>query len=136
MPLTLPTQELTLTTPAVLFSAVSLIMLAFTSRFIAYTQLVRNLKDRYDNDKQPSILAQIKTLQKRLKLLRIMQIIGISSLCLCVLSMFLIYISFTLIAAYIFGLSLVLLVISLCLSIWEIQISSKSLQLHLHDIEK
>jgi hypothetical protein len=136
MPLTLHTQELTLTTPAVLFWAVSLIMLAFTSRFIAYTQLVRNLKDRYDNDKKPTILAQIKTLQKRLKLLRIMQIIGISSLCLCVLSMFLIYISFTLIAAYIFGLSLVLLVVSLCLSIWEIQISSKSLHLHLHDIEK
>ena len=40
-------EELTLTTPALLFSAVSLILLAYTNRFLSYAQLVRTLRDRY-----------------------------------------------------------------------------------------
>lgn len=40
-------EELTLTTPALLFSAVSLILLAYTNRFLSYAQLVRQLRDRY-----------------------------------------------------------------------------------------
>ena len=43
-------EELTLTTPALLFSAVSLILLAYTNRFLSYAQLVRTLRDRYMED--------------------------------------------------------------------------------------
>lgn len=130
------TEELTLTTPAVLFSAISLIMLAYTNRFIAYTTLVRNLKDRYNEHPNNNYLAQIQTLRKRLRLTRLMQIMGTSSLFLCVFSMFVIYIGLNLIAVYLFGISLLLLILSLGISVWEIQISSKSLDLHLSDIEK
>ena len=71
--------ELTLTTPALLFSAISLIMLAYTNRFLAYASLVRSLHDKYIQSKEPVILWQIKNLKSRLYLTRSMQITGIFS---------------------------------------------------------
>lgn len=129
-------EQLTLTTPALLFSAISLIMLAYTNRFLAYASVIRNLHDIYLEKKDKSLLRQIKNLKLRLNLTRWMQIFGISSLLFCVLTMFLIYINFLLIAAYIFGFALVLLIISLALLIKEIQISAKALQHHIADIEE
>ena len=80
--------------------------------------------------------AQIDNLRRRLYLTRSMQVLGISSLFFCVVSMFLIYIDFKLTAAYVFGLALLLLIGSLGTSIWEIQISVKALEIHLEDMEK
>ena len=127
--------ELTLTTPALLFSSISLIMLAYTNRFLAYANVIRNLHTAYKNDPNKIIKAQIVNLRKRLYLARSMQIFGITSLLLCVLSMFFIYVKQEFIAVWIFGLALILLIISLSLLIWEIQISVKALELHLEDIE-
>lgn len=128
-------EELTLTTPAVLFSAISLIMLAYTNRFLAYAAVIRNLHDKYLEKKEDSILEQIKNLNLRLNLTRYMQIFGISSLLLCVLTMFLIYIQQQIVAVYIFGIALLLLILSLALLIKEIHISVKTIELHLSDIE-
>ncbi|MEY3503735.1 MAG: hypothetical protein RL349_326 [Bacteroidota bacterium] len=127
--------ELTLTTPALLFSSISLIMLAYTNRFLAYANTIRNLHTAYKDDPSKIIKAQIVNLRKRLYLTRSMQIFGITSLLLCVLSMFFIYIQQEFIAVWIFGLALILLIISLALLIWEIQISVRALELHLQDIE-
>ena len=129
------TMELTLTTPALLFSSISLIMLAYTNRFLAYASTIRNLHAAYKNDPSKIIKAQIVNLRKRLYLTRSMQIFGITSLLLCVLSMFFIYVQQDFIAIWIFGLALILLIISLSLLIWEIQISVRALELHLEDIE-
>jgi hypothetical protein len=129
------TMDLTLTTPALLFSSISLIMLAYTNRFLAYANVIRNLHTAYKNDPNKIIKAQIVNLRKRLYLTRSMQIFGITSLLLCVLSMFFIYVKQEFIAVWIFGLALILLIISLSLLIWEIQISVKALELHLEDIE-
>ena len=129
-------EELTLTTPALLFSAVSLILLAYTNRFLSYAQLVRNLKDQYMKDRSAITKAQIFNLKKRLALTKYMQLCGVMSLLLCVATMFLIYMGLQLISAYIFGLALLLLITSLGLSVWEIQISVKSLKIHLSDMEK
>ena len=85
-------EELTLTTPALLFSAISLIMLAYTNRFLAYAAVIRNLHDKYLEKMDESLIEQIKNLKLRLNLTRYMQIFGITSLLLCVLTMFLIYI--------------------------------------------
>ena len=82
-------EELTLTTPALLFSAVSLILLAYTNRFLSYAQLVRQLRDRYVENPSDITEAQIENLRKRLNLTRTMQGLGIASLFLCVVSMFL-----------------------------------------------
>ncbi|MCB0424566.1 MAG: DUF2721 domain-containing protein [Mangrovimonas sp.] len=127
--------ELTLTTPALLFSAISLIMLAYTNRFLAYAAVVRNLHDKYLEKKDKRYIKQIENIKKRLYLTRSMQIFGISSLLLCVLTMFLIYIEQQTLAVWIFGVALVLLIISLFLLILEIQISVKALEHHISDIE-
>jgi len=129
-------EELTLTTPALLFSAVSLILLAYTNRFLSYAQLVRTLKDQYIKNPSTIKAAQIDNLRKRLNLTRLMQELGISSLFLCVVTMFLIYIDLQLVSAYVFGLALLLLIGSLGVSVWEINISVKALDLHLSDMEK
>lgn len=128
--------ELTLTTPALLFSAISLIMLAYTNRFLAYASVIRSLHDRYLKEKDDSLLRQIKNLKLRLNLTKWMQIFGITSLLFCVLTMFLIFIGYAIIAVYAFGLGLILLLISLALLIKEIQISTQALQHHIADIEE
>lgn len=128
-------EQLTLTTPALLFSAISLIMLAYTNRFLAYAAVVRNLHDKYLQKKDKALIKQIKNLKKRLYLTRSMQIFGISSLLLCVLTMFLIYIQQHTIAVWVFGIALILLILSLAYLIREIQISVEALEHHISDIE-
>jgi uncharacterized Tic20 family protein len=128
-------EQLTLTTPALLFSAISLIMLAYTNRFLAYAAVIRGLHDKYLQKKDNIIIVQIKNIKHRLYLTRSMQIFGISSLLLCVLTMFLIYIQQQTIAVWVFGIALILLIISLALLIMEIQISVKALEHHISDIE-
>lgn len=129
-------EELTLTTPTLLFSAVSLILLAYTNRFLSYAQLVRQLRDRYMEDPSDINVAQIENLRKRLNLTRTMQVLGIGSLFLCVVSMFLIYIHFPLLSGYVFGLALLLLIGSLGVSLREIQISTRSLDIYLSTMEE
>ena len=116
-------EELSLTTPALLFSAVSLILLAYTNRFLSYAQLVRTLKEQHLQHPSKVTRAQIDNLRRRLHLTRTMQLLGVTSLFLCVLS------------AYVFGAALLLLVGSLGVSIWEIQISVRALEIHLKDME-
>ncbi|WP_299556141.1 DUF2721 domain-containing protein [Seonamhaeicola sp.] len=128
-------EALTLTTPALLFSAISLIMLAYTNRFIAYAATIRNLHDKYVKNKDSVLMAQIKNIKQRLYLTRSMQILGITSLLLCVLTMFLIYIDQNTVAIWVFGIALLFLIASLALLIVEIQISVKALEHHISDIE-
>ncbi|MCD4709252.1 MAG: DUF2721 domain-containing protein [Bacteroidales bacterium] len=137
--------QLTLTTPALLFSAISLLLLAYTNRFLAYATVVRNLHARYNENRSKAelgeanpdtiIVGQIQNLRKRLVLTRTMQLLGIGSLLLCVLCMFLVYIDLQLFAEIMFGIALVMLIISLGISVREIQISVKALDLHLGDME-
>jgi hypothetical protein len=128
--------KITLATPALLFSAISLLLLAFTNRFLALANLVRNLHAQYKEKPDKLLYGQITNLRRRLLLIRNMQIYGISSLLLCVLSMFLIYVEALHIGELIFGAALVLMIVSLSLSIKEIIISVHALNLHLSDIEE
>ena len=125
---------LDLTTPSLLFSAISLILLAYTNRFLSYASVVRALKEKHQQTHDPKDIAQIANLRKRLYLTRSMQILGILSLLLCVIAMFFIYVSWQIFAAWIFGIALLLLAASLCVCIREINISVKALEIHLEDI--
>lgn len=129
-------KELSLTTPALLFSAVSLILLAYTNRFLGYAQLVRNLYEKFNNNPNSVLLAQLRNLRTRMYLTRTMQILGVLSLFFCVVSMFLIYIHFDTLAVWSFGLGMLLLLVSLAYSAYEIIISVRALDLHLKDMEK
>ena len=128
-------EPITLTTPALLFSAISLIMLAYTNRFLSYATLIRTLHEKFKVNPNEVLLGQIANLRRRLYLTKYMQILGVSSLFLCVLTMFLIFIGSQLFAVWMFGIALLLLIASLGVSIHEIQISVKALNLHLGDME-
>ena len=128
--------QLTLTTPALLFSAISLILLAYTNRFLTLAQLVRSLHAKYKANPTTILYGQLENLRKRVYLIKIMQIYGVGSLLFCVISMFLIYVGKNLEAEIIFGIGLVMLIISLAISIWEINISVKALNLHISDLEE
>ncbi len=128
--------DISLTTPALLFPAISLLLLAYTNRFLTIAGLIRNLYKAYKTNPTDNTKAQISNLKKRVNLIRNMQIFGIVSLFFCVLSMFLIYGQVGFYGSLIFGFSLILLMISLALSIVEIQISVKALNIQLADMEK
>ncbi len=128
--------ELTLNAPALLFPTVSLLLLAYTNRFLALASLIRNLHAQYKQEPSPLIWKQIKNLRLRVKLIRDMQVLGVFSLFLCVLCMLLIFNGKTQIATYVFGGSLLFLMLSLSLSIAELYISIKALNIQLSDIEE
>ena len=129
-------EALTLTTPALCFSALSLLLLAYTNRFLSYAQLVRQLSSQYKQDKDCLLLGQIENLRKRLSLIKHMQIQGIGSLLMCTVTMLLIYIGVQSWAVVAFAIALLMLVASLSISIWEILVSVRALDLHLSEVEK
>jgi hypothetical protein len=128
--------EISFNTPALLFPAISLIMLAYTNRFLALSSRVRNLHDKYQNQEQKHIIhGQIKNLRYRLKLIKNMQALGVVTFLGCILCMYLIYVQFMLAANIIFAISLLSFSASLLLSFLEIQLSTKALELELSDME-
>ena len=129
-------EELTLTTPSILFSAISLIMLAYTNRFLAYASVIRNLKKEHESNPSPITQQQMDNLRRRLHMTRSMQIYGVSSLLLCVVCTLLIYIGLQKTAVYTFGAALGLLVVSLWISIRELLISVRALEVHLDHVDE
>lgn len=127
--------QLDLTTPALLFPAISLLLLAYTNRFLTLAGLIRSLHAAYLEKPDKRLISQIKNLRLRVVLIRNMQIFGVVSFFLCVLAMSLIFWNYPLYAQLTFGVSLLLLMVSLALSIWEIQISIGALKLQLSDLE-
>lgn len=126
--------ELSIQTPALLFSATSLILLAYTNRFLTIAGIVRGLKVSYEQNQTKSILLEISNLNLRLTLIRHMQMYGVLSLFFSVLAMMLLFFKIVNWGAYTFGLSLLLLLGSLGVSFWEISISIKALRIHLSDL--
>lgn len=121
-------------TPALLFSATSLILLAYTNRFLTIATIIRGLKKVYKEKENRLILLEIKNLNLRLTLIRYMQMAGVMSLFLSVFTMLLLFIDQTILSLYFFGFSLLSLMISLGISFWEISISVNALRLHLSDL--
>ncbi len=128
--------ELSVNIPALLFPAISLIMLAYTNRFLALSNRVRVLHDKYQQqDQRLVIFGQIKNLKYRIKLIQRMQTYGVASLLLSLLSMFFIFIQFQGIAKFIFAISLITFSVSIFLSLIEIRLSTKAIELELSDME-
>lgn len=127
--------EITLTTPALLFPAVSLLLLAYTNRFLALAALIRSLHAAYKDNPEENVAAQIENLRYRVVLIRNMQALGVLALLVCVVCMFVLFAGFVAAGKVLFGVSLVLLMISLALSVREIQVSVGALNLQLSDLE-
>ena len=130
-------QQISINTPALLFPAITLMMLAYTNRFLALATLIRNLHGKYKqiNEDREIIKAQIANLKRRLVLVKQMQAMGTISFFFCVLSMMFFYFDKESWAFGIFGLSMLSLLISLALSLNEIFISTKALEIELKDME-
>jgi len=126
--------DLSIQTPALLFSATSLILLAYTNRFLTIAGIVRGLKVSYELNQTKSILLEIENLNLRLTLIRHMQMYGVLSLFFSVFAMMLLFFGIINWGAYTFGLSLLLLLASLGVSFWEISISARALRVHLSDL--
>lgn len=124
-----------LTTPALLFPAISLLLLAYTNRFLVLAQLIRQLHSSERDYFQSMVQRQIANLRQRIALIRLMQALGVSSFIVCTLSMLGLFLEQQQLAEALFGLSLLLLVGSLLVSLYEIAISTRAIEAELADID-
>ena len=128
--------DISINTPALLFPAISLVMLAYTNRFLALSSVVRSLHDVYQNhDKKLVIHGQIKNLRYRLKLVKNMQALGILSFLCCILCMYTIFQEWIPLAHLTFAISTISFAVSLVISLVEINLSMKAIELELSDME-
>ncbi|GDX48709.1 MAG: DUF2721 domain-containing protein [Bacteroidota bacterium] len=127
---------ITLTIPALLFPAVSLLMLAYTNRFLALANLIRGLSARYKSEHQENQLLQIQNLRQRIILIRNMQAFGILSLIFAVLSMMCIFMEYQTYGKLSFASALFFMLISLGISFRETLLSGNALAFELKGIEK
>ena len=129
--------EITFNTPALLFPAISLLLLAYTNRYLALANLIRKLHDEYmRGEKNHLLVKQIKILRVRINLVRQMQGLGVLSFLCCVITMYGVYQEWHQVVKYVFAISLISLLISLVLSIFEISQSTKALEWELSDMEE
>lgn len=127
--------ELSLTTPALLFPTISLLLLAYTNRFVAIGSRIRILHGLYEQKKTDALFRQIKILRVRVRLVRDLQIMGIICLFFCVLTMFLIFENLQQWAKHSFMASLILLMLAFGLAAWEIILSTRALNIQLQDLQ-
>lgn len=125
-----------LTTPALLFSTISLLLLAYTNRFLALANVIRTLHREYQQNPDPIAAAQITNLRKRVNLIRDMQTLGVASLLACTVCMGMLFAGFEAFGKVIFAASLVLMVGSLAISLIEIRMSVGALNLQLSNMEQ
>jgi len=128
--------DINIATPALLFPAISLLLLAFTNRFLALATLIRQLHSNYKSDPGEILFGQIANIRYRINLIRDMQAFGVSSLLLCVVSMLVLFLGWVEIGKWVFAASLIFMAIALGMSIREIQVSVGALDLQLVDLEK
>jgi len=127
--------DISINTPALLFPAVTLLMLAYTNRFNTLATIIRNLHSKYQVEHNENLLAQIANLRYRVYLIRNMQIFGVLSLLFCVFSMFVLFAGWISAGQWCFAIALLLMIVSMLISLRELQISVGALDLLLTDLE-
>lgn len=128
--------ELNVTTPALLFPAISLLLLAYGQRFLTLAALIRDLYAKYRAQPDARVKQQLHNLRYRIGIIRNMQIFGVASFFACVLSMFFLFAGLPLLGTWIFGVSLILLLFSLALSLRELMVSIDALMVQIADLDE
>lgn len=126
---------LEVSTPALLFPAISLLFLSFTNRFLHLASLIRQLHASWLERKDETLMRQISNLRKRLTLIRWMQFLGAVSLFLCVVSMVSVVAGMQMVGISCFAAALVLMGMSLACLMREVWISGGALRILLQDLE-
>ena len=129
-----PNTTITITTPALLFPAISLLLLAYTNRFHVLANLMRELYERYKAEPSQNLLGQMDNLKYRVVIIRNMQVAGVLSFFCSALTMLFIFIGQMMVAQWVFAISLLLLLASLALSLREVQVSINALNLQISDL--
>ena len=128
--------EMTITTPSLLFPAISLLLLAYTNRFVTLTNVIRQLSASEGSPSKEIVRRQIVGLRKRLEIIRLMQAVGVMSFVFCTLSMFALLLQFYLLGQFLFAVSLILLVVSLLFSFYEVNISTNAINIELEKFDE
>ena len=128
--------EIGITTPALLFSTVSLLYIGYTNRFMSIANLVRLLKDKFLETHDAALLKQITNLRQRIILIRNMQLLGIAALIVSVFSIIAMYSRYQSTGELLFFISLILLILSMVAAVREIFISVDALNIELSNIEE
>jgi hypothetical protein len=128
--------QMDLTTPGLLFPAISLLLLAYTNRFVVLANVIRQLSALKDEDTRDLARRQIENLRRRLMIIRLMQLFGVLSFVLCTVSMFALFIEWGQLGEMLFGISLLLLVLSLLFSLYEVQISTQAIHIELERLNR
>jgi len=127
--------DMTITTPSLLFPAISLLLLAYTNRFVVLTNVIRQLSNTDGAQTKAIVRRQILNLRKRLSIIRAMQAFGVLSFVFCTLSMFALLLQWLLVGQGLFAVSLILLVISLLYSFYEVHISTNAINIELEKFD-
>jgi hypothetical protein len=128
--------EFSIATPAILFPGLSLLLLAYTNKFLAIASLIRKLYSDYETEHTASLHKQIMSLRRRLNMIRLMQLFGASSFLACIISMLFMFINKPIHGKITFGISLLLILTSLCFTIAEIIFSAGALRVLLVNLEE
>lgn len=125
--------KLEINTPALLFPAISFLLLAYGNRYVAISGRIRQLAA------DPAVAGtgragQIAILRRRVGLIRLMQTFAVASMLCCLVSMLLLYLQNTAPGKTVFGLGLVLLIVSLSVTFFEIQLSTRALDHELSEV--
>ena len=128
--------EMSITTPSLLFPAISLLLLAYTNRFVVLTNVIRQLSGVEDEGRKDMVRRQIHNLRKRLQIIRAMQTFGVLAFVLCTMAMFALFLHWMVAGKILFGLSLILLVVSLLFSLYEVQISTTAINIEIEKLTK
>jgi Zn-dependent membrane protease YugP len=128
--------DIDISTPALLFPAITLLILAYTNRFLGLAAVIRTLHAEYLQAPDTRYIKQIQNLRQRIMLIRSMQFWGVLSILLCTICMFVLFEGLRRIGTIFFSMSIIAMTISLIISLWEIQLSVGALKLHLKDIEE
>ncbi len=127
---------MTITTPALLFPAISLLLLAYTNRFLVLADVIRRLRRMEQEDSSDIITRQIKNLRRRLYFIKTMQTFGVLSFIICTVSMFSLLLKYQMLGGILFGVSLISLVISLIYSLREVSCSMNAINIELEQIKE
>ena len=126
---------LQMTTPALIFPAISLIMLAYTNRFLGLSSVIRNLTHEYQLHPDEPLLLQIDNLQRRVMMVRNMQLFGVLCIMFSIASIWALAVDNQLWGIGFFVASLICMAVSLLISMYELILSCHALEIALAVME-
>lgn len=122
---------LNITDPAILFPGISLLFLAYTNRYLALANIIRQLNKVIDEHYDDNREQQIRNLLVRVSLIRYMQLCGILAFICCIISMSSLLLEFESIGRIAFGGSMVFMLTSLLLAFAEVARSGDGLRIEI-----